>query len=100
MPLHDVEMSEQIPGKGRAVLVTEKVRESLHALAVVGQRMRLFVRDHLQPVFDPPQEFIGLGELVARLECDPVARRQHVQRFERRPYPQFRMPAAGNQLLF
>src|SRR5205823_4750790 len=33
------------------------------------------------------------------LECDPVARRQRIQRFERWPYAQFRMPAAGNQLL-
>ena len=61
--------------------------------------MGLLVRDHLQPVFDPPQEHIGRGQFVARLEGDPVARRQHVERFQRRPHPQFRMPAAGDQLL-
>ena len=61
--------------------------------------MGLLIRYHLQPVFNPPQIFVGGGELVARLEGDPVAGRQHVQRFQRRPHPQFRMPAARDQLL-
>ena len=57
MPLHDVEMAEQIAGEGGAAVIAEKAREALHRLDVVGQRMGLLVRDHLQPVFDPPQEF-------------------------------------------
>ncbi len=35
--------------------------------------MGLLVRYHLQPVFDPPQEDVSRGELVARGEGDPVA---------------------------
>ena len=99
MPLHDVEMAEQVLREGRAAVVAEESGEALHRLDIVGQGMGLLVRHHLQPVFDPPQKFIGRGQLVARLEGDPVARRQHVQRFQRRPHPQFGMPAAGDQLL-
>ena len=79
MPLHDVEMAEQIACEGRAAVIAEETGEALHRLDIVGQRMGLLVRDHLQPVFDPPQEFIGRGQFVARLEGDPVARRQHAQ---------------------
>ena len=61
--------------------------------------MGLLVSDHLQPVLDPAQELVGCRQFVARLKGDPVARRQHVQRVQRRPHPQLRMAAAGNQLL-
>ena len=99
MPLHDIEMAEQVLGERRAAVVAEEAGKTLHGLGIVGQAVGLLVGDHLQPVFDPPQEFIGGGQLVARGEGDPVARRQHLQGLERRPHPQFRMPAAGDQLL-
>ena len=99
MPLHDVEMAEQILGEGRAAFIAEEVRKALDGLGVVGQRMGLLVRDHLQPVLDPAQELVGRRQFVARLKRDPVAGGQHLQRLQRRPHPQFRMPAAGNQLL-
>ena len=99
MALNDVEMTQQIPGECGAVLIAEKAGEALHRLDIVGQRVGLLVGHHLQPVLDPPQKFIGRRHLVTRLEGDPVARRQHLQRFQRRPYPQFEMPAAGDQLL-
>ena len=67
MPLHDVEMAEQVLGERRAAVVAEEAGEALHRLGIVGQAVGLLVRDHLQPVFDPPQEFIGRGQFVARL---------------------------------
>ena len=99
MPLHDIEMAEQVLGEGRAAVVAEEAGKTLHGLAIVRQAVGLLVGDHLQPVFDPPQEFIRCGQLVTRGEGDPVARSQHLQGLERRPHPQFGMPATGDQLL-
>ena len=62
MPLHDVEMAEQVLGEGGAAVIAEEAGEALHRLDIVGQRMGLLVGDHLQPVFDPPQELIGRGQ--------------------------------------
>ena len=69
MPLHGLEMAKQILGKGRPALIAEETRKPLHGLGIVRQRMGLLVGDHLQPVFDPPQKFVGRGEFVARLEA-------------------------------
>ncbi len=99
VPLHDVEMAEQVACEGGTALVAEKPGKTLHRFGFFRQRMGLLVGDHLQPVLDAAQEDIGRGELVARGKSDPVARRQHIQRFQRRPHPQFGMPATGNQLL-
>ena len=99
MALHDVQMAEQILCKGRAALIAEEVRKTLDGLGVFGQRMGLLVRDHLQPVLDLAQKLIGCGQFLARLKRDPVAGRQNLQRVQRRAHPQFRMTAAGNQLL-
>ena len=92
-------MAEQILCKGRAALIAEEVRKTLDGLGVVGQRMGLLVRDHLQPVLDPAQKLVGFGQFLARLKGDPVAGRENLQRLQRRAHPQFRMTAAGNQLL-
>ena len=67
MPLHDVEMAEQVLGEGGAAVIAEEMRETLHGLGLLRQRMGLLVGDHLQAVFDPPQELVGRGEFVARL---------------------------------
>ena len=61
--------------------------------------MRLLVGNHLQTVLDPAQELVCPGELVTRREGDPVAGGEHIERGERRPHPQLRMAAAGDQLL-
>ena len=50
-------------------------------------------------MLDPAQEFVGRGELVARLNRDPVACGKNLERFERRAHPQFGMPSTRNQLL-
>ena len=47
MSLHDVEMAEQILGKGCSALIAEEVRKTLHRLGIFWQRMGLLVRDHL-----------------------------------------------------
>ena len=99
MSLHDIEMAKQVLGEGGAAVIAQESGEARHRLGIVRQRVGLLVRHHLQPMFDPPQEFIGRGQLVARLERDPVTRRQHPQRIQRRPHPQFRMTSAGDQLL-
>ena len=61
--------------------------------------MGLLVRDHLQPVLDAAQEPVGRRQFPTGLDRDPVAVRQYVQRLERRPHPQLRVPPAGDQLL-
>ena len=99
MALHDVEMAEQILRKGRPALIAEEVRKALHGLGIFGQRMGLLVRDHLQPVLDAAQELIGRRQFVTGLKGDPVAGGQDLQRVQRRAHPQFRMAAAGNELL-
>ncbi len=78
MPLHDIEMAKQFLGERGAAVVAEKPGEALHRLDIVRQRMGLFIRYHLQPMLDPSQELIGRGQFVARLEGDPVARRQRI----------------------
>ena len=65
MPLHDVEMAEQVLCEGRAAFIAEEICKALDRLGIVGQRMGLLVGDHLQPVLDPPQELIGRGQFVA-----------------------------------
>ena len=67
MPLHDVEMAQQIAGEGGAAVIAEEARKALHRLGIVGQRVGLLVGDHLQPMLDPPQEHVGRGQFVARL---------------------------------
>ena len=67
MVLDDVEMVQQILGESRAAVIAEEAGEAFHRFDVVGQRMGLLVRDHLQPVLDPPQKLVGRGQLVARL---------------------------------
>jgi len=52
------EVPPELGGKGIAVRITEEARKSLELGAIAGQRLRLLVVDHLQPVFDPAQELI------------------------------------------
>ena len=85
--------------KAARLSIAEEAGKTLDRLGVVGQRMGLLVGDHLQAMLDPAQEFVGRGQFVARLEGDPVAGGEHIQRLQRRPHPQFRMAAAGDQLL-
>ncbi len=99
MPLHDLKMAEQVLCKGRAAVIAQETGEAFHRLDTVGQGMGLLVRHHLEAMFDPAQEFIGRGQLVAGLESDPVAGGQYAQRLQCRPHPQFGMPATRDQLL-
>ena len=97
--LHAIEPDQQIPGEGGPVRIAEEARELLHPFGRVGQRMGLLVGDHLEPVLDPAQEQIGIDQFVADLDRDPVVGREHVERLQRRPHPQFGMPPARDQLL-
>ena len=99
MSLHDVEMAEQILRKGCPALIAEEVRKALDGLGIFGQRMGLLVRDHLQPVLDAAQELVSRRQFVKRPKGDPVAGGQDLQRVQRRTHPQFRVAAAGNELL-
>ncbi len=99
MPLYCLEMAQQVFCEGCAAFIAEEICKSLHGFGILRQRVGLLVGDHLQAMFDAPQKLIGRRQFVERLEGDPVAGRQHMQRLQRRPHPQFRMPPAGDQLL-
>ncbi len=61
--------------------------------------MGLLIPDHLQTVFDPPQEPIGTAQLGSGLRADPAAFSEAEQRLDRASRPEFRMSPARDQLL-
>ncbi len=92
-------MTKEVASERVSSVIAEEVREARHGLGLLGQAVGLLVRDHLQAMFDAPQELISRAQFVARLRGDPVARRQHLERLQRLSHPQFGMPAARDQLL-
>src|SRR6185437_14458085 len=50
VPLYDVEMAEQILGKGSTALIAKETRKTLDRFHIVRQRMGLLIGNHLQPV--------------------------------------------------
>ena len=66
---------------------------------VVGERVGLRVGDHLQAMLDRPQRAIGGAQFVAGGAVDPAELGQRLQHVERAPPAQFRLAAAGDQLL-
>ena len=92
-------MVEQHSREGVAVGKPEKAGEPLKLLALIGQRMGLLVGHHLQPVLDLAQEAVRLSQVARRLAGDPAALGEVLQRDQRLPAAQLRVPAARDQLL-
>ena len=61
--------------------------------------MGLLIADHLQPVLDPAQEEICVGEVVRGLRLDPSPLRQLLQRLDGAAQPELGMAARGDKLL-
>ena len=92
-------MREQRLGKGVAVRKARKAGEALEPVAIGRQRMGLLVGHHLEAVLDDTQKAVRAVEIGARLDINPAALRESLQRRQRLPLAQFRMPAARDQLL-
>ena len=86
-------------GEGGGVAVAGHARDHRQPLVVLGQRVGLRVVDHLQAMLDRAQRGVGGGQLVARGAVDPAEFRQRRQHVERAPAAQFRLAAAGDELL-
>ena len=61
--------------------------------------MRLLIAHHLQPVLDPPQEVIGLGQDVGVGARDEAAFGEPAERLDCAARPKLRTPAAHDELL-
>ena len=61
--------------------------------------MSLLVGDHLEAMLDPPQEPVGLDQLVRDLRLQPARPDQSAQRIAGRRHADVRDPAAQDQLL-
>ena len=67
-------------------------------LRVAGEGVGLGVAQHLQTVFQPPQEQVGLPQLLAFLLGDLTALHQRGQRMQQAPLAQCRLAAATDEL--
>ena len=79
MRLDRGELSEKSLGEGIRVGKAGKRRHPAQLFRLVRQNVGLLVADHLQPVLDPAQEKVSVGEILSRLRLDPAASRQLVQ---------------------
>ncbi len=99
MALHALEMRDECCRESGRVHEPGKAREAQQPLGIGGQRLRLLVGNHLQPVLDPAQELVAVGEVVAHLRLDPRARDELVEGAERFRLAQVGLAAARDQLL-
>src|SRR6266550_7089156 len=98
-PLDRGEMAAKIGGEGIGVAIAEEDRKTRNTVAIGGQAMDLRVIDHLQPVLDPPQKPVILGQPCGRRRIDAAGCGQPPQGGAGRPNAQFRDPATPDQLL-
>src|SRR5712691_2664428 len=99
MRLHAAEMALEEGGEIVATAAAEKSREADKSIGILRQQMGLLIGDHLQPVFDLPQEYVSRRKIVARASVDPTAGGERLERRERIAPAQLRRPAARDQLL-
>ncbi len=79
--------------------VAAKSGESPEDISIFWQPLRLFIGDHLQPVFDFAQEEIGRAQVHDRLARDPAFPAEFIQHVEGARATQARPLAAEDQLL-
>ena len=73
MLLDRAQMRQQSRGERIAIGKTEKAGELTERPGVGGERVRLFVGQHLQAMLDAAQEFVSRRQRVARRGVDPAA---------------------------
>ena len=74
------------------------LRDQQPVLGSLGQLVRLGVVEVLQPVLEPPQEHVGLGELLVRRRGEQALLREERQHRERRADLQRGIAPAADQL--
>jgi len=97
--LHGAKLRQQRLREFLPAVEIHEAGDVIEALIRRGQSMRLLVGDHLQPVFERPEEAIGLLQFVRRLGRDPLLARQLVEHRAGLAAAQLPVPATGDQLL-
>ena len=90
---------DKVAGEGVEPRIAAEHGEALKLGPIERQTLRLFIRLHLQPVFDAAQEEIGVGEVLLRLGGNPIVGAELAQHVERARAAHLRPPAAEDQLL-
>ncbi len=81
------------------IVVAGEECELRQGIGIDRQPLGLLVGDHLQAMFDAPQEAIGDRELRGRHLVDPPVGPQFGQHVERRGSSEARAPSAEDELL-
>ncbi len=79
--------------------VAAEFGEARKRRALERKALRLLVGDHLQAMFDSPQERIGLAQVVDRLRADPLVGAKPLEHVERARPAHLQTAAAENELL-
>ena len=99
MPLHPLQMAEKHLFKGIAAIEPHQVGNAQQPLVVLGQELCLLVIQHLDTVFDAPQENVGGMQFVPGILLDPGRLQQAFQHVERAAATQVRIAATSDELL-
>src|SRR5262245_66008122 len=92
-------MSQQCFGKSITVSETHKARKVVYCHLFGWQSLRLFIVDHLQPVFDRSKKAIGCFHRVTRGFINPLVVAKLIQGREGIAVAQRRIPATCDELL-
>ena len=99
MLLDRAQMRQQSRGERIAIGKTEKAGELTERPGVGGERVRLFIGQHLQAMLDAAQEFVSRRQRVARRGVDPAAGGERGKRGDGLAAPQCGVSPAGDELL-
>ena len=97
--LDPLQMAGQLAGKAIEPRVAAELGEARQRRGLERQALRLFVGDHLQPVFEPAQEDVGGGEIGDRLGGNPLLGMELPEHVERARAAHRRAAAAEDELL-
>ena len=89
----------EVCGESVEPRIAAEFGEARERRALERKALRLLVGDHLQAMFDAPQERIGLAQVVDRLRADPLIGAKPLEHVERARAAHLRTAAAENELL-
>ena len=98
MLFHTAQMMREILGKTGAIGVAQEGCDARYPFLIFRQAMRLPIRHHLQPMFQPPQEAIGIGQVSSGAAFDLARTSECGKRAKRGRVSQSRIAPAPDQL--